>query len=225
MYRSCVHVSPVAPSRYAKSGDRIGSSVSHDPLRNASMNCSLSSVNTLMSSIEPPEIECRQRDHDRVVALDQRHHVVVVVLSPLVASVEGDELFRTLSRRGERADQAVAVFVGDRRAVTDHVDAQAAKHRQRSVAKDAVERLAAARHELVRAHVEHGGFVHAAPRITSASTGSPSRSARYCAVHGPTPSRAVIDATSSSRPTLRSRRTASAATARANEWMAVSCAL
>src|SRR6266542_1102221 len=147
-YLSSLHVSPVAPSRYAKSWERIGLSSSQEPWRNASMNCSFSSVNTLMSSIEPPEIECIQRDHNRVVVVDQRHHGVLVALSPLVASVEGAELLLALSGRREGAHQEVAVLVDDRRAVTDHADAGAAEHRQSSLAKDAVELRTAARHDI-----------------------------------------------------------------------------
>src|SRR6266516_1075988 len=153
MYLSSVHVSPVAPSRYVKSGDRIGLSSSQEPRRNASMNCSLSSVNNLMSSIEPPEVECIQWDHNRVVVLDQRHHSVLVTLSPLVASVEGAELLFALGCGLKRAHQEVPVVVHDRRAVTDHADAGAPEHRQCALAKDAVELLTAARHERVRPHL------------------------------------------------------------------------
>lgn len=53
-YRSCAHTSPVAPSRYEKEGERIGSSSSHDPFRNASMNWRLSFISTSVSSIASP---------------------------------------------------------------------------------------------------------------------------------------------------------------------------
>src|SRR5215475_2504283 len=51
MYRSWSHTSPVVPSRYEKDGERMGRSISQEPFRNASMNCSLRSVSTLVSSM------------------------------------------------------------------------------------------------------------------------------------------------------------------------------